>query len=195
MTNKRILVIVAHPDDETIWMGGTLLKSKLDKTIICLCRKNDEDRAPKFTKVCKILNAKCFISDLDDSEQGDYKKISSRDIINRIKQFLKEDTNFDYIYTHNSNGEYGHIRHVEVHNAVNEILDKKLLSAKKVFFFSYHKDEKTGICNINKNADKFIRLTSNHFNKKKQLIQDVYGFKENSFENKCCKDIEAFDIK
>lgn len=194
--NKKILVIVAHPDDETIWMGGTLLKNK-DKwgiTIISLCRKNDKDRTPKFKIVCDKLNANCFISDLDDSEQGDFKEISNEDIINRILQFTNKKT-YDYVFTHGGNGEYGHIRHIEVHKAVNEMLNKKLLSAKKVFFFSYFKSEKNGICYVNENADKLIRLKDIYFKEKMQLIQEIYRFEENSFESKCCINTEAFDIK
>ena len=39
---KEALVIVAHPDDETIWMGGTILKNKNWKwTILSLCRASD----------------------------------------------------------------------------------------------------------------------------------------------------------
>ena len=195
--NKKILVIVAHPDDETIWMAGTLLKNKdkWDITIISLCRKNDKDRAPKFKIVCDKLNASCFISDLDDSEQGDFKKISNEDIIKRIQQFLKQNTNFDYVFTHGENGEYRHIRHIEIHKAVNEMLNKKLLSAKKVFFFSYFKPEKNGICHVNENADKLIRLKDIYFKEKMHLIQEIYGFEENSFESKCCMNTEAFDIK
>jgi LmbE family N-acetylglucosaminyl deacetylase len=194
--NKKILVIVAHPDDETIWMGGTLLKNKdnWDITIISLCRKDDKDRAPKFKIVCDKLNAKCFISDLDDSEQRDFKEISKDEIIKRILQFT-EVKNYDYIFTHGENGEYRHVRHIEVHNAVIEMLNKKLLSAKKIFFFSYLKDEKNGICYVNENAHKLIRLKNIYFKEKMQLIQEIYGFEEKSFENKCCMNTEAFDIK
>jgi LmbE family N-acetylglucosaminyl deacetylase len=192
MTEKEILVIVAHPDDETIWVGGTLLKAKLKKTIISLCRKNDKDRFPKFEKACKILNSNGYISDLDDLEEEYYKKISNQEVIERILKITKK-KKYDYLYTHGENGEYGHIRHIEVHRIVNEMLDKKLLSVRKIFFFSYKKRGKT--CNINPNADILIKLKEPIFKMKKQLIQKIYGFKKGSFEERCCRNVEAFDIK
>ena len=190
---KEILVIVAHPDDETIWVGGTILQNRNNKiTIISLCRKNDEDRYPKFLKVCELLNAEAHIFDLDDSEEGDYKKITNKEIIDKIKTITK-DKKYDELYTHGKNGEYGHIRHKEVHNAVNEMLKKKSLGVKKVFFFDYIKKDE--ICYNNSNADKLIRLNEFEYKMKKNLINRIYGFEKESFEFKCCKDAESFKIK
>lgn len=199
MEKKEILVIVAHPDDETIWMGGTLLKIKekddSNITIISLCRKNDIDRFPRFEKTCKMLGTKEYhMSDLDDCEEGVYKKISNHEIIEKIFAFTKfNGKNYDSLYTHGENGEYGHIRHIETHRAICEMLDKKLLLAKQVFFFSYLKTKENS--NINSNADKLIKLENSYFKMKKQLIKEVYGFKEGSFEYESARDVEAFEIK
>ena len=80
--NKKVLIAVAHPDDETIWMGGTLLKNKVrwNTRIISLCRRDDEDRAPKFKKICDIYNSKSFMSDLEDDKLNEttLKKVISR---------------------------------------------------------------------------------------------------------------------
>ena len=189
--NKRVLIIVAHPDDETIWMGGALLKNKnnWDTTIISLCRRDDKDREPRFRNACEIYNAESCISDLEDENLGD---VNLREIIKRIRRFTRG-KKYRYIFTHGKNGEYGHKRHIDVNRAVVEMLNKKLLSAEKVFFFSYIK--KSGICSPNKNSDKFIYLNDLIFNEKRCLIRNIYNFKPGSFEDMCCKNLEAFNIR
>ena len=187
---EKVLIIVAHPDDETIWIGGTILKNSenWDLTIISLCRGDDPDRAPKFRKVCEIYKAKSFISDLEDET---LKPISITEVIKRIKQFAQKE--YDYIYTHNTNGEYGHIRHIDVHKAVLKMLDKGDLSTEKLFLFDY--ENVKDICCAKKTRDKFIKLDNLTLKRKKEIINEVYGFSKESFEYKCSRDKEAFIVK
>ncbi len=49
LNSKKVAIIVAHPDDETLWAGGTILSHPAwECFIICLCRGSDADRAPRF---------------------------------------------------------------------------------------------------------------------------------------------------
>jgi hypothetical protein len=198
---KEILVIVAHPDDETIWMGGTLLKRKYSHdsniTVISLCRSADRDREPKFRKACEVLNVEGHIFDIDDGEvDGVYQKISSEDIIKNILEVTK-DKLYNVLYTHGPEGEYGHIRHLEVNKAVEEMLSRGLLLVEEVLFFSYKKvkNKFQGYAIHNSNADKLIRLGKPYLKIKKMIIQEIYGYKKGGFEEESCKEVEAFDIR
>ncbi|WP_222539359.1 PIG-L family deacetylase [Pedobacter polysacchareus] len=51
MGPKKNAVIVAHPDDETLWAVGTLLdQPEWELLILCLCRKYDPDRVAEFVQ-------------------------------------------------------------------------------------------------------------------------------------------------
>ncbi len=185
---KEALCIVAHPDDETIWMGGTIMKNKdFNWTIISLCRKNDSDRAPKFKKVCKFYKGKPIISDLEDEK---IEPLSISKVIKKIKSLLPK-YSYDFIFTHGKNGEYGHLRHKEIHKAVKKMIRNKTLKSSNVYYFSYElKESKIPYPKIP--SDLVSNLNEKEYKDKINLITRVYSFPKDSFEVESCNKIEAF---
>ena len=192
--NTSALVIVAHPDDETIWMGGTIANFPHIKwTIFTLCRKNDLDRAPKFKKVCRHLKAAPMMSDLEDEGIMGIPE-SVPEIEKRIlKKFA--DKKYTYLFTHGSNGEYGHPRHQGVHRAVQRLVQNKKIKCQSLMFFAYRLNKQKRIINIpEKSADIIFRLNSARLKGKKNIIKNLYGFGQKSFENVSCLPTETFTI-
>ena len=186
-------MIVAHPDDETIWMGGAILGLKnIDWTIFSLCRGTDKDRAPKFKKVCARYSARSLISDLEDEGIMDIEE-SLPEIKRRIAAGFAG-KKFAYIFTHGYNGEYGHERHIGTHLAVKDLIKNKIISCEKLFFFSYQLNSKKNIVSNTKLSDFSVKLNSKELAAKKNIIEKMYGFDKNSFESKSCLPKETFTL-
>ncbi len=196
----RALVLVAHPDDETIWMGGTIARHRdVRWTIFVLCRKSDPDRMPKFLRAAKYYGAQGIICDLEDEGIASAQQ-SIPEIRNIIRRELPQKT-FDVLFTHGANGEYGHPRHKGVHLAVKQILEAGELKAKQVFFFAYRFDEKQKIAvpafSAKASAGKprfTVELSNKEWKAKRGVIQQLYGFRPHIFENRSCSKIESFSV-
>lgn len=187
----KALIIVAHPDDETIWMGGTIKGHKnIAWTIFSLCRESDPDRMPKFLNVSRFYNAQGIICDLEDEGIMQIPE-SVPNIKNIIRKKLTE-KNFDYIFTHGRHGDYGHPRHIGVHRAVKDMIKDKELSTGQHFYFAYMMDKDRGIAIPNPKHDFFLKLSGKEFQTKRNIVKRMYGFKQNSFENRSCSKLETF---
>lgn len=191
MSNRNIAVIVAHPDDEILWCGGTILMNPDNNWFItCLCRKNDLDRAPKFKEALKILKAKGVMGALDDSPEQ--LPIPIKSIKNMILQLLPKQ-NFDLIITHNPSGEYTrHRRHEEISRAVIELWYKNKISTKEIWTFAYEDGNKKYLPKKQEAASVHKLLTKEIFDLKYKLITETYKFPPNGFEAQTTPKEEAF---
>lgn len=188
---RSVAVIVAHPDDETLWAGGTIMKHPSWKWyIITLCRASDNDRAPKFYKVLNMLGAKGGMGDMDDGPEQ--KPLEMKDIKDCIMGLLP-DQYFDLIITHDPAGEYtSHLRHEETSAAVIHLWCSSRLFTRELWTFAYEDGGKKYLPKPIKNAYIYYNLPVSIWQKKYSIITDIYGFGKNSFEAETTPQAEAF---
>jgi len=188
---KNCALIVAHPDDETLWAGGTvLINCKSNWEIISLCRKSDRDRNPKFFVALKELNAIGDIGDLDDGVEQ--RSIGISEVGQVILSLLKKNE-YDLIITHSIKGEYfRHKRHEETGKAVLSLMEKEKLVAQELWMFAYEDGGKKYYPRAIDNADMIMELPEKIRNKKFKIITDIYGFSFESWEAKTTPKNEAF---
>lgn len=147
------LVVVAHPDDETIFLGGYILKNKnWNWTIVSVTYDECSERGEEFKKACNYYGADSLLLGFED---GFEVQIPHEKLIDRLSQ-LKSYKNFDMVFSHNLNGEYGHPQHISIHNAMKEVFQS-------FYEFGY-----------NSHSDIDCRLNSWELDRKKNVINSIY---------------------
>jgi LmbE family N-acetylglucosaminyl deacetylase len=188
---KNVAVVVAHPDDETLWAGGTILSHPAwNCFIVCLCRGNDVDRASKFQNALKALNARGVMGELDDGpEQAPLSEEEVEELILNLLPLY----DYDLLITHSHKGEYTrHLRHEETGKAVAKLWKNGKISASELWSFAYSDNNGKHYPHPIKSTTYFHVLTKHIWQRKYKIITETYGFEKNSWEAETTPKAEAF---
>jgi LmbE family N-acetylglucosaminyl deacetylase len=187
----RAAVVVAHPDDETLWCGGYILTHpEFLWRIVTLCRAADPDRAPRFRQVLQRLGAEGEMADLDDGpEQVPLPLEQVRETTAR----LLAASSYNLILTHGPNGEYTrHRRHAECCRTVVDLWRSGSIATKRLWLFAYEDGERAYLPRVRDDADRRDALPDGVWLEKRRLITELYGFGNDSWEARTTPREEGF---
>jgi len=186
---KKIGVVMAHCDDESLFLGGILSKfaNKNWKLVTCCLPYNagDEDWKREMVRInyCSEVHKKLNLGGWEFlsfpgvrlyEDRSKVENLYSAVLLGNIPSLnvilIKKliDFDFDVIITHNCFGEYGAPWHTFVHNAVKTY--KGLINnLVEVFTIAMHRE------GIRDNPDYVLKLDDELYNKKIDLIDTYKG--------------------
>jgi LmbE family N-acetylglucosaminyl deacetylase len=106
--SRRRALVLAHPDDESLWAAGLLIRYPGDWTAICCSiPARDPIRAWKFFDACEVLGARARLMPFVEKPNAPLDHLGELEL-----------DGFDLIVTHGAAGEYGHPAHVALHELI-----------------------------------------------------------------------------
>ena len=119
------LMIVAHPDDETLWGFSDLDKKKF--LVVCVTCGRNRIREREIETAMKMTDDKLISLGYTDKflKRRSHWKFSYNNIEYDLNTIIKM-KKWNMIVTHNKDGEYGHMHHKMVHDMVDDIHPQNL---------------------------------------------------------------------
>lgn len=115
-------MIVAHPDDETLW-GGVTLATENGWGVLCLTNRANRSRKTAFHKALSILGAHGTILDIPD-RRSDPATPADIKQIDAVVAHLLGNNKIQQVMTHGPDGEYGHSFHMLISEVVSSQVKK-----------------------------------------------------------------------
>jgi LmbE family N-acetylglucosaminyl deacetylase len=161
------VMIVAHPDDETIWGGAHLIRDNY--LVICITCGTNNTRVKEIKSVLKETNDQLIMLGYPDKVNGqrsDWKN-DKTNILSDLKRILSL-KKWNLIVTHNAEGEYGHEHHKMTHSLVLDAYNDLNLNEDLYFFGKYYSKKK-----MEKLQELPPSITEEELKEKERLI-DLY---------------------
>jgi LmbE family N-acetylglucosaminyl deacetylase len=133
-SNKRVLVVIAHQDDEALFCGALLsqIRGTSEVTVICMSKPKQERtieaRNECFRRACEKVQARAITTTFPEARHV----WSSAELLWReqpqqmasMQELLRREAGAfrpDVVITHNAAGEYGHCYHKVVHRVCRRV--------------------------------------------------------------------------
>ncbi|MCD4784785.1 MAG: PIG-L family deacetylase [Candidatus Eremiobacteraeota bacterium] len=154
---QRILMICAHPDDELLWMGGTLLKYRENFKVdfACLTMPFNRSRVKGLFRIERHFNTGVILCFGYEDDTAVWREGVNFDFDDQWLDCLDYEK-YDLIFSHNRYGEYYHPHHIYIHNRLKE---------KGIPFISFGHLEF---------SDFYVNLDDKERSEKQNLLMELY---------------------
>lgn len=129
-------MIVAHPDDESLW-GGDMLSREKGWLVVCLTNGDVPSRARLFEKAMRVFGARSMILAFPDRGMESFTDKEEDEMARRIAPLINQ-PGICKIVTHGPEGEYGH----PAHKAVSAIVKRTITDPDRLHYFAFSKPGK-----------------------------------------------------
>lgn len=162
------LMVVAHPDDETLFGGAHLTEGGW--FVVCLTNGYNQVRKKEFYEAMNLLECTGMILSYPDIANGERSKWETK----RYNIAKDLDTILNYkrwgmVATHNPDGEYGHIHHKLTNKIVTECYYKNSYNSNFYYFGKFYWNNA-----LNQKKGSLRQISGQKAKRKQQIARRVY---------------------